>query len=92
MLVTFHSNAWSTTTLFGDVAISLLKMAGHSGTVPSAMLAADIPAAVAKLTQALAVVAPAEKQKSAVQAQIAAAVTAAKADAAAVVSAVKAKV
>lgn len=68
MLVTFHSNAWSTTTLFGDVAITLLKMAGHSGTVPSAMLAADIPAAVAKLTQALAVVAPAEKQKSAVQA------------------------
>jgi hypothetical protein len=68
MLVTFHSNAWSTTTLFGEVAIALLKMAGHSGTVPSAMLAADIPAAIAKLKQGLAAVAPAEKQKSATQA------------------------
>ena len=68
MLVTFHSSAWSTTTLFGDVAISLLKMAGHSGTVPSALLAADIPATIAKLKQGLAVVAPAEKKKSATQA------------------------
>ena len=54
MLVTFHSKAWSSITLFGDVAITLLKMAGHSGTVPSAMLAADIPAALAHLKQALA--------------------------------------
>lgn len=40
--------------MFGDVAVALLKMAGHSGTVPSALLAADIPAALARLKQALA--------------------------------------
>ena len=32
----------------------LLKMAGHSGSVPSAVLAADIPALLARLKQALA--------------------------------------
>jgi Domain of unknown function (DUF1840) len=53
MLVTFHSNAWSSITMFGDVAITLLKMAGHSGTVPSAMLAADIPSALARLEHKL---------------------------------------
>jgi len=53
MLVTFHSKAWSSITMFGDVAITLLKMAGHSGTVPSAMLAADIPSALARLEHKL---------------------------------------
>ena len=40
--------------MFGDVAVTLLKMAGHSGTIPSAMPAADIPRALARLKQALA--------------------------------------
>ena len=40
--------------MFGDVAIELLKMAGHSGTMPGALLAADIPSALACLNQALA--------------------------------------
>lgn len=53
MLVTFHSKAWSSISMFGDVAITLLKMAGHSGTVPSAMLAADIPSALARLEHKL---------------------------------------
>mgnify|MGYP002634102660 CR=1 FL=1 len=53
MLVTFRSD-WGNVTLFGDVALTLLKMAGHSGTVPSALLAADIPAALTRLKQALA--------------------------------------
>lgn len=48
--------------MFGDVAVSLLKMAGHSGTIPSALLADDIPAALARLNQALAN-APEEKTK-----------------------------
>jgi len=30
----------------GDVAATLLKIAGHSGTVPSALRAVDIPASV----------------------------------------------
>jgi hypothetical protein len=40
--------------MFGDSAVQLLKMMGHSGTVPSAILAADIPQALAQLESALA--------------------------------------
>ena len=61
MLVTFHSKAWSSITMFGDIAVTLLKMAGHSGTVPSAMLAADIPSALASLEQKLAAAGPENK-------------------------------
>ena len=53
MLVTFHSKASGSITMFGDIAVTLLKLAGHSGTVPSALLAAQIPAALARLEQAL---------------------------------------
>jgi hypothetical protein len=56
MLVKFDSKVGSLT-MFGDVAVQLLKMMGHSGTVPSALLAADIPAAVERLERALAGVA-----------------------------------
>ncbi len=56
MLVTFHTKAWSSITLFGDVAVTLLKMAGHSGTVPGALLAADLPAAIAQLKKGLAAI------------------------------------
>ncbi len=54
MLVTFRTNAWANITMFGDVAVTLLKMMGHSGTVPSALLARDVPAALARLKQQLA--------------------------------------
>ncbi len=47
--------------MFGDVAIRLLKMAGHSGTVPGALLASDIPSALARLQQALAAAGPEEE-------------------------------
>ncbi|HTS52735.1 MAG TPA: DUF1840 domain-containing protein [Burkholderiales bacterium] len=40
--------------MFGDVAVQLLKMMGHSGTVPSAILAQDIPAALTRLKAAVA--------------------------------------
>ena len=50
MLVTFSTNAYADITMFGDVALALLKMMGHSGTVPSAILAADVPAALSRLT------------------------------------------
>ena len=53
MLVRFDSTV-GTFTMFGDVAVQLLKMMGHSGTVPSALLAADIPAALARLRSAVA--------------------------------------
>lgn len=39
--------------MFGGVAKTLLKMMGHSGTIPSAILAEDIPAAIEKLEAAL---------------------------------------
>ena len=37
---------------FGDVAIRLLKMMGHSGTVPSALLAEDVQPALERLEAA----------------------------------------
>jgi len=54
MLVKFESEVGSVT-MFGDVAVRLLKMMGHSGVVPSALLAKDIPAALERLKAALAI-------------------------------------
>jgi hypothetical protein len=53
MLVTFTTKAYADITMFGDVAVTLLKMMGHSGTVPGAILAADVPAALSRLTAAI---------------------------------------
>lgn len=39
--------------MFGDVALKLLKMMGHSATVPGALLAEDIPSALQKLQAAI---------------------------------------
>jgi Domain of unknown function (DUF1840) len=52
MLVKFDSKVGALT-MFGDVAVQLLKLMGHSGTVPSAILAPDIPAALDRLKRAL---------------------------------------
>ena len=60
MLVRFDSKA-GTITMFGDVAMKLLRMMGQSGAVPGAVLAADIPAAVQRLRSALAGEAPPPK-------------------------------
>jgi hypothetical protein len=54
MLVTFRTNAYANITMFGDVAFRLLKLMGHSGTVPSAILADDVPAALERLKAAIA--------------------------------------
>ena len=53
MLVTFTTDAYADITMFGDVALAILKMMGHSATVPGAILAADVPAALSKLTTAI---------------------------------------
>ena len=53
MLVTFSTNAYSDITLFGDIALTLLKMMGHSGTIPGAILVADVPVALSRLTTAI---------------------------------------
>lgn len=49
MLVTFTCEVYADITYFGDVAHSLLKMMGRSGTVPGAILAEDIPRALERL-------------------------------------------
>ena len=54
MLVRFDSRV-GMITMFGDVAVKLLKLMGQSGAVPGAILAADIPAAVARLRQRVGV-------------------------------------
>ena len=54
MLVTFRTDAYANITMFGDVAVALLKMMGHSGTVPSAILARDVPEALERLKAAVA--------------------------------------
>lgn len=53
MLVTFTTDAYADITMFGDVATDMLKMMGHSATVPGAILAADVPAALSRLTAAI---------------------------------------
>ncbi len=54
MLVTFSCKAHENVTFFGNVAQALLKLMGHSGTVPGAILANDVPDALARLQQAFA--------------------------------------
>ena len=54
MLVTFKTKAFGDITMFGDIAVRLLKLMGHSGTVPSAFKPEDIPAALQRLREAAA--------------------------------------
>lgn len=58
MLVTFHTKNYADITMFGDIAVKLLHMMGHSGTVPSAISAEDIPAALEQLRAGIAAAAP----------------------------------
>ena len=53
MLVTFTCKAYADITMLGDVALGMLKMMGHSGTVPGAILAEDVPAARDRLMRAI---------------------------------------
>ena len=46
MLVTFSTDAHADITLFGDIALTFIKMMGHSKTVPGAILATDVPMAL----------------------------------------------
>jgi hypothetical protein len=53
MLVTFTTQGSADIVMFGDIARVLLKMMGHSATVPGAILADDVPAALNRLTAAI---------------------------------------
>lgn len=54
MLVTFTTQAYADITMFGDVALAMLRMMGHSATVPGAILAEDVPAVLEQLKAAIA--------------------------------------
>lgn len=54
MIVIFRSKAHADIILFGEVAVQLLKMMGHSGTVPGALVAEELPDALKRLKQAIA--------------------------------------
>lgn len=64
MLVTFTTKAHADITMFGDVALALLKMMGHSGTVPGAILAEDVPGALDRLKRGIEGVKAAEKRET----------------------------
>lgn len=53
MLVTFTTSAYADITMFGDVALAMLKMMGHSTSVPGAILAEDVPEALSRITDAI---------------------------------------
>lgn len=53
MLVRFSSTETESITMFGDVAVQLIRMLGGSGSIPGAMSADDIPGAVQRLRHQL---------------------------------------
>jgi len=53
MLITFRCEACGDIMMFGEIAQRLLKMMGHSGTVPGAILAEDVPPALDRLKRAV---------------------------------------
>jgi hypothetical protein len=53
MLITFKTPVHADITMFGDVAKALIRMMGHSGSVPGALLAQDVPAALQRLQAAV---------------------------------------
>lgn len=55
MLVTFTTKTYPDITMFGNIALILLKMMGHSTHVPGAILATDVPIALERLKTAIEV-------------------------------------
>ena len=53
MLVTFHTPATGDVVMFGDIAIQLLRLMGHSGKVPGALQPEDLPQAIRLLKTAV---------------------------------------
>ena len=58
MIVTFKTKTWANIVMFGDVAVALLRMMGHSGTVPGALRADEVGPAHERLRTALDALAP----------------------------------
>ncbi|HSQ69360.1 MAG TPA: DUF1840 domain-containing protein [Steroidobacteraceae bacterium] len=53
MIVKF-STRYGQLTMLGEAAVQLIRLMGHSGTVPGAILSGELPAALARLRAALA--------------------------------------
>ncbi len=53
MIVTFSTNAYANITMMGDVAKDMLKIMGHSGTIPGAFQPQDLPTALSNLQSAV---------------------------------------
>ena len=53
MLIKFRSQNSAEFVMFGEVALQLIALMGHGGSVPGAIAADDVPAALARLQQAL---------------------------------------
>ncbi|NOH82363.1 MULTISPECIES: DUF1840 domain-containing protein [Vibrio] len=54
MLIIFSCKAHADITMFGDVGLQMLKMMGHSGTVPGAIQASEVATALSQLKAAVA--------------------------------------
>lgn len=54
MLVTFSTDSYPNITLFGADALVMLRMMGHSATVPGSFRAEDVPNALALLKSSIA--------------------------------------
>ena len=54
MLIKFRSTNSAEFVMFSEVALQLIRLMGHGATVPGAIAAEDVPAALAQLHQALA--------------------------------------
>lgn len=54
MLITFHTKSYTDITLFGEIGKQLIELMGHTPTVPGAILAEDLPAALARLRSGIA--------------------------------------
>jgi hypothetical protein len=52
MLVTFSCPVYADITMFGDIAVRMIRAMGHSGTIPGALSAEDVPAALKRLKTA----------------------------------------
>jgi hypothetical protein len=53
VLITFRSPAHADITYLGAVADTLIRLMGHSGTIPGALAAEDVPAALQRLRAGL---------------------------------------
>ncbi|MFN2348646.1 MAG: DUF1840 domain-containing protein [Thioalkalivibrio sp.] len=54
MLITFKTPAHGDLTFFGGVAMELIRLMGHSGSVPGALAQEDVPMALTRLREAMA--------------------------------------